>query len=118
MQKKLCKPSCCCSNQSYTAFLHDVRCQKWPHSFFCSCLSRIIVHSRKLFLLSTPVAVMLLTPRWVSRQKSVKWLSINISKLKVEVKHPISRRTTFSPNPYLVEEATCFPFFAPCYGLN
>ena len=30
----------------------------------------------------------------------------------------ISRRTTFSPNPRLVEEATCFTFFAPWYGSN
>ena len=80
---------------------------------FFSCLSPMIVHLRKLFLLSTPVARMLLTLRWVSRQKDVKYLSINTSKLTVGVKHSTSRRTTFSPNPYLVGEATCFPFFAP-----
>ena len=32
-------------------------------SFFCSCLSLTRVHLRNLFLLSTPVAQMLLTPR-------------------------------------------------------
>ena len=30
----------------------------------------------------------------------------------------ISRRTTFSPNPHLVEEATCFTFFTPWYSSN
>ena len=28
----------------------------------------------------------------------------------------ISHRTKFSPNPHLVEEATCFPFCIPWYG--
>ena len=42
--------------QSYTAFLLNVRCSKWPRSFFCSCLSPMIVHLRNLFLLSTRVA--------------------------------------------------------------
>ena len=51
--------------QSYTAFLLDVRCSKWPRSFFCSFL-------RKTFLVSTSVSRMLLTPRWVSRRKDVK----------------------------------------------
>ena len=32
-------------------------------SFFCSCFSPMIVHLRILYLLSTPVARMLLTPR-------------------------------------------------------
>ena len=58
--------------QNYTAFLLNVRCSKWPSSFFCSCLSPMIVHLRNLFLLSTRVARMLLTPRWVSRRKNVK----------------------------------------------
>ena len=44
-------------------FLVDVRCPKCPHSFFCGCLSPTIVHLHNLFLLSTPVAQMLLTPR-------------------------------------------------------
>ena len=34
------------------------------------------------------------------------------------MKDSISCRTTFSPNPHLVKELTCFPFFAPWYGLN
>ena len=42
--------------QSYTAFLLNVRCSKWPRSFFCSCLSPMIVHLGNLFLLSTRVA--------------------------------------------------------------
>ena len=42
--------------QSYTAFLLNVRCSKWPRSFFCSCLSPMIVHLCNLFLLSTRVA--------------------------------------------------------------
>ena len=51
--------------QSYTSFLLDVRCSKWSSFslffsffsfFFCSCLSPIIVHLRKLFLLGTHVA--------------------------------------------------------------
>ena len=59
---------------SYTAFLLHVRCavQSGRVPFFCSCLSPMIVHLRDLFLLSTPVARMLLTPRCVSRQKDVK----------------------------------------------
>ena len=58
--------------QSYTAFLLDVRCSKWPHSlFFCSCLSLIIVHLRNLFLLITGAAQMSLTQMWVSRRKIV-----------------------------------------------
>ena len=77
----------------------------------------MIGHLQNLFLLSTPVARMSLTPRWVSRRKNTKQLSINTSKLKVVVKHSI-HRTTFSRNPHLVEGATCFSFFAPCYGLN
>ena len=40
---------------------------------------------------------MLLTPRWVSRQKDVKVIHIFIS-----------HRTKFSPNPHLVEEAPVF----------
>ena len=32
--------------QSYTAFLLDVRCSKWPRSFFCGCLFPMIVHLR------------------------------------------------------------------------
>ena len=45
---------------------------KQPHSFFCDCLSQVIMHLRNVFLLSTPVASKLLTPRWVSRRKDVK----------------------------------------------
>ena len=40
--------------------------------FLCTCLCQMIVHLRNLFLLSTPVARMLLTQRWVSRQKDAK----------------------------------------------
>ena len=32
--------------QSYTVFLLDVRCSKWPWSFFCSCFFPMIVHLR------------------------------------------------------------------------
>ena len=78
----------------------------------------MIVHLCNLFLLSTSVTRMLLTQRWVSKRKNVKRLSINISKLTVGIKHSISSRTTFFPNPHLEEEATCFPSFAPCYGLK
>ena len=88
------------------AFLLDVCCLKWPRSFFCSCFLLMIVHLRNLFLLSTPVARILLTSRWVSRQKNVKWSSTNISRLTVGVKHSISGRTTFSPNLHLVEQET------------
>ena len=104
---------------SYTAFLLDVRCAvlcgRVP--FFCCCLSPLLVHLHNLILLITPVDRMLLTQRWVSRRKDVKQLSINISKLTVGVKHSISHKTTFSPDPHLVEEVTCFPFFGPRYGL-
>ena len=59
--------------QSYTAFLLDVCCSKWPRSFsFCSCLTPMIVYLRNLFLMSRRVTRMLLTPRWVSRRRDVK----------------------------------------------
>ena len=83
---------------------------------FCICLYPMLVHLRNLFLLSTSVARMLLPPRWVSRQKDVKQLSINILKLTAGVKHFINCRK-FSPNPHLVEEAICFPFFSTWYCL-
>ena len=51
----------------------------WPRSLFCSCLFPKVEHLRNLFWLSRPVVQMLLTPRWVRRQKDVKQLSINIS---------------------------------------
>ena len=49
------------------SFLLSAHCWKWPYALFCCCLSVTIVHLRNLFLLSTLVAQMLLTPRWVSR---------------------------------------------------
>ena len=113
------RPDVLTDNTRYTAFLLDVRCavQCGHVPFFCSCLFPMLVHLRNLFLLSTPVARMLLTPRWASRQKDLKNLSINLSRLTVGVKHSISLRATFSLNPHLVEEAICFPIFAPPYGL-
>ena len=60
-------------------FLLDIRCSKWMHSFFCGCLSPKKVNFCNLFLLSPSIAKMLLTPRWVSRQKYVKQLFITIS---------------------------------------
>ena len=97
--------------QSYTAFLFDVRCSKWPRSFFLSCLSPMIVHLRNLFLLSTSVARRLLTPKKVIRRKDVKQLSISISKLTLNSKYYVSRRVTFSSNLHLVEEKNleCLP---------
>ena len=58
--------------QGYTASYHDGRCSKWPRSFFCSRLSQMIVHLHNLLFLSTPVALMLSTPRWASKRKDVK----------------------------------------------
>ena len=58
--------------QICTAFLHGVCCSRRPRSFICSCFSTMKVHLRNLFLLSTRVAQILLTPRWVSRRKGVK----------------------------------------------
>ena len=78
---------------------------------FCTCLSSMIVHLHNLFLLSTPVTRKLWAPRWVSGRKDVKWLSINISKLKVGVTHSISRRTSFSPYPYLIDISLCLSLF-------
>ena len=52
-----------------------------------------------LFILSTHVAQMLLTPRWVNRRRDMKQLTINILRLTVGVKHSI-----LSPNLHLVEE--------------
>ena len=68
IQKKLCKALCCHSNQPHK--LHSVfawcalHCSKLPRSFFCSCLSPMIVYLYNLFLLATPLARMLLTPGW------------------------------------------------------
>ena len=42
---------------SYTTFLLDLHCSKWPRCFFCRCLSPMIVHLRNLFLLSIRVAL-------------------------------------------------------------
>ena len=79
-------------------------------SFFWSCLSPMMVHLRNLLLLNTHVARMLLTPSLVSKQKDVKQLTINISKLTLQVKPSISCRTPFFPNFILAEEETleCF----------
>ena len=63
------------NHTSYTASLLYVRLavQSGHINFvFCSCLYPVIVHLRNLFLLSPPVARMLVTPRWESRQKVVK----------------------------------------------
>ena len=53
--------------QSYTAFYLDVRCSKWPHSyfffFFLQLLVPMIVNLRNLFLLNTTAARMSLTQR-------------------------------------------------------
>ena len=59
---------------SYAAFLLDVRCavQSGHVPVCCSCLSSMIVDLRNLFLWSTTVAQMLLTPRWVSKRKDVE----------------------------------------------
>ena len=76
-------------------------CSKWRRSSSYSCLFPMTVHLRNLFLLSTPIARMLLTLRWIKRPNKVRWLSINISKLEVGVKHSISRRTTLSLNRFL-----------------
>ena len=57
---------------SFFFFLIDARCSKWSHSLFCGCLSLTIVYLRKLFLLSIPIAQILLAPRWESRRKDVK----------------------------------------------
>ena len=47
IQKKLCKPPCCCSNQPLSklhCFLLDVHCSKWSRSFFYSCSFPMIVY--------------------------------------------------------------------------
>ena len=85
------------------------------HSLFIwSWLYPMIVNIHYLFLLSTLVAQMLLTPRYVRKQRGVKQLSKNTSKAKVGVKNSISRRTTFFPNPHLVEKKICFLFSIWC----
>ena len=55
--------------QSYTAFLLDVRCSKLPCSIF---LQLFVPNDSAFALLSTPVARMLLTPKWVGRRTEVK----------------------------------------------
>ena len=57
--------------QSCTAFFAWCALSKVSTFLFCGCLFPTIVHLRNLFLLSTPVAQMLLTPRWVSIRKHV-----------------------------------------------
>ena len=81
-----------------------------------------LVHFRSLFLLSTRVARMLLTPWWVSRRKDVKWFSINISKLTLGVKHSISRKTTlrklWNVCPFYNINITSFHFISKTGGLG
>ena len=62
------------SHTSYTGFFLDVRStvQSGHVSFFCSCLPPMIMYLRNLFLMNTPLARMLLTPRWASRRKDKK----------------------------------------------
>ena len=82
-------------------FLLDVRCSKKPRSFFCNCLSPITVHLLNLFLLSATCLNVINSK--VGKQTE-----------RYEIgKHFISRKTTFSPNSDIAEEATCFPFFTP-----
>ena len=86
--------SCCRSNQPHKLQTVLARrallCSNWPRFSFCSCLSPMIMYLYKLLFFNTPLARMLFTSRWLSRQKDVKQLSINKSKLTVEVKHSIS----------------------------
>ena len=81
-----------------------------------------LVHFRSLFLLSTRVARMLLTPWWVSRRKDVTWFSINISKLTLGVKHSISRKTTlrklWNVCPFYNINITSFHFISKTGGLG
>ena len=104
---RICKPSSVVLIKVMLHFCLISSVQNDQVPVFCTCLSSMIVHLHNLFLLSTPVTRMLLAPRWVSGRQDVKWLSINISKLKVGVTHSMSHRTSFSPYPYLIEE-TCF----------
>ena len=61
--------------QKCTALLLDVCISKRPCYFFCSSLLSLYyyspMHLRNLFLLSTPVALIFLTPRWIIRRKGV-----------------------------------------------
>ena len=70
------------NHTSYTELLLYLRCavQSGHIPFFCSCLSLMIVHLRNLFLLSTPFARILLTPRCVVDKKmwnSYPWIYQN-----------------------------------------
>ena len=58
--------------QSCTTFFALRALFKVVTYLFCGCLSPTLVHLLNLFLMNTPVAQMLLTPRWVSRQKDMK----------------------------------------------
>ena len=58
-------------------FLLDAHCWKRTYFIFCCYLYVTIVHLRNIFLLTTSVAQMSLTPRWVSRRKDVKYLFTN-----------------------------------------
>ena len=63
------------------SLVHDVRCSKWPRSFFCSCLSPVIVHLPNLVFFSAPVAQMLLTQKDVKIcEKQMKRYEILIHK--------------------------------------
>ena len=67
------RPALVLSNhcQSYTAFLFDVCSSKLS----CSIFLKLLVPNDSAFaLLSTPVARMLWTTRWVGRKTDVKWL--------------------------------------------
>ena len=110
-----------------TLFLPHVCSSKWPRSLFIYLFILLfffsgegggrgavcLVHFRSLFLLSTRVARMLLSPRWVSSRKDVKWFSINISKLTLGVKHSINRKITlrklWNVCPFYNINITIFP---------
>ena len=97
--------------QSYTAFLFDVRCSKWPRPFFCNCFLPVMVYlccSRMIVYLRCCSNVV---NSKVCKQTKTCEIMRNISKLTAEVKLSASRRTTFSLNFYSVEEETskCLP---------
>ena len=92
------------NHTNYTVFcLMCSALSKWPRSFFCAIVCPHVICIFITYFVNSKMG---------KQTKRYEIVSINISKLTIGTKHSISREM-FSPNPHLVEDATCFPFFAP-----
>ena len=106
--------------QNYTAFLLGVRSSQQPRFFFLqlfvpndiACHVMAFVPSDSIFVEHT-CCVNVVNSNVGKQTKKSGIVIHKYIKTGVGGKYSISGRTTFSPNRYLIEKATCFPFFAP-----